>query len=87
MASRKQWHAVDTTRVAFEPIPAASVDALVAEGECFYCAGGLMVEHPLVAPHIASLEGGQDAVMGLSKATVERLLRQAAEESAKAKSQ
>ena len=45
-----------------------------------------MVEHPLVAPHIASLEGGQDAVMGLSKATVERLLRQAAEERAKAKS-
>ena len=37
-----------------------------------------MVEHPLVAPHIKSLEGGQDAVMGLSKATVESLLREAA---------
>ena len=76
--TRQQWHAVDTTKVTFDPIPQASVDALIAEGECFYCAGGLIVEHPLVAPHIKSLEGGQDAVMGLSKATVESLLREAA---------
>ncbi len=37
-----------------------------------------MVEHPLVSPHVTRLEGTQDAVMGLSKELVKRLLLQAA---------
>lgn len=73
----QQWHTVDTATVIFDPIPEATVDALVAEGEIFYCAGGLMVEHALVQPHVTRMEGSIDSVMGLRKASVESLLGQA----------
>lgn len=55
-------------------IPVETVDALIAEGDVFKCAGGLMVEHPLVAPHVARVEGGQDSVMGLGLGVVTRLV-------------
>jgi hypothetical protein len=50
-----------------------------AEGDCMWCAGGLMVEHALVVPHIQRIDGTQDGVMGLAKALVVRLLVEAAE--------
>lgn len=68
---------VDVSVVHFNPIPAHVRDALVEEGTVFHCAGGLMVEHELVTPYIARMEGTQDAVMGLAKATVLRLLLEA----------
>ena len=40
----------------------------------YACAGGLMIEHPLVAPHIARVDGALDSVMGLCKARVRSLL-------------
>jgi septum formation protein len=67
---------VDVATVHFSPIPAATVDELLREGDCMYCAGGLMVEHPLVVPHITRMEGTQDSIMGLSKLLVMRLLLQ-----------
>jgi len=72
-----QWHSVDEASVIFTPIPEATIDALLAEGEVYSCAGGLMVEHPLVQPHISRLEGGMDSIMGLSKASVVSLLERA----------
>jgi hypothetical protein len=36
------------------------------------------VENPLVAPHVARLEGGMDSIMGLGKALTARLLLEAA---------
>jgi septum formation protein len=50
------------------------VDALIAEGEVFWCAGGLMVEHSLVQPHVTRMDGSLDSVMGLDKRLVLRLL-------------
>jgi septum formation protein len=73
----QQWCAIDEATVHFRPFPAETVDALIDEGEVFYCAGGLMVEHTLVAPYIEKMEGSMDTLMGLSKATVERLLGEA----------
>ena len=76
-ASGQQWSAVDEACVYFRPIPPDTVDALVAEGSVFQCAGGLMVEHPLVAPHIERMEGSMDTIMGLSVATLKRLVADA----------
>lgn len=76
-ATRRQWHAVDVATVHFRPIPEATVDKLLAEGEVYHCAGGLMVEHPLVEPHIERMDGEIDSVMGLRKKTVSNLLAQA----------
>lgn len=39
------------------------------------CAGGLMVEHPLVKEHIIKIDGTEDSVMGLSKDLVLSLMR------------
>jgi septum formation protein len=70
---------LDTAAVFFGAIPEATVAALVAGGEVFYCAGGLMVESPLVAPHVERMEGGMDSIMGLGRALTARLLIEAAE--------
>ncbi|GJP51832.1 hypothetical protein CLOM_g10963 [Closterium sp. NIES-68] len=74
--SGRQAEAVDIAEVYFQPIPDDVVDQLVAEGDIFYCAGGLMVEHPLVAPLVEKMVGGIDAVMGLSKETTMSLIEQ-----------
>lgn len=77
-ATGQQWAEVDTACVHFEAIPQSTVDKLITDGELFYCAGGLMVEHPLVAPHVTSMEGSIDSVMGLCKSTLVRMLDVAA---------
>jgi septum formation protein len=78
LATGATFEGVDTAHIHMEPLPARSVDALIAEGEVFWCAGGLMIEHPLVAPHITRIEGTEDSVMGLSARLVAELLVQAA---------
>eukprot|EP00978_Attheya_sp_CCMP212_P026648 scaffold88115_cov40-Attheya_sp.AAC.1 len=51
------------------------IDQLLSDGApVLDCAGGLMVEHPLVQDCVDHLEGTQDSVMGLSKDLVWRLL-------------
>ena len=75
--SGRQWSAVDKACVTFLPIPDAVIDELIDEGEVFFCAGGLMVEHALVQPYIERMDGSIDSVMGLCKATVMRLLQEA----------
>ena len=77
--SGAQWSTVDTAVVHFRPLPPATVDALCAEGEIFHCAGGLMVEHELVQPHVRKIEGTIDSVMGLRKESVLRLLGEASD--------
>lgn len=69
---------VDVSTIHFTPIPEATMEALIAEGDVLYCAGGLMVEHPAVVPHVVRIDGTQDGVMGLAKALVLRLMLEAA---------
>lgn len=70
---------VDRCSVFFNPIPDDVVDALIAEGTCLHCAGGLMVEHPKMISLTKKTEGSTDALMGLSKASVGELLLRALE--------
>jgi septum formation protein len=65
---------VDTATIHFSPIPDSVIDQLLEEGEVMYCAGGLMVEHPLVLPY-RRIEGTEDSVMGLSLDLLQSLLR------------
>jgi len=77
LATRRSACAVDENKVVFDgPFPEALVEALAADRGCMNCAGGLMVEHELVTPYLNRIEGSMDGVMGLSAATVERLLRE-----------
>ena len=67
---------VDTATIHFKPtIDGDLVDKMLAENApILSCAGGLMIEHPLVREHIDRIEGTEDSVMGLSKDLVKRLL-------------
>ncbi len=67
---------VDTATIHFGAIPDDIIDALIEEGEVFYCAGGLMVEHPKVQPYVLSIEGTMDGVMGLPKGLILELMAQ-----------
>jgi septum formation protein len=60
-------------------MPDDVIERLIAEGDVMWCAGGLMVEHPLVLPFISRIEGTQDSVMGLGRDAVMAVLLQAAE--------
>ncbi len=40
------------------------------------CAGGLMIEHPLLQPYIDHIEGTVDSVMGLSIPLLESMFDQ-----------
>ncbi len=70
LCNGKVFSAVDTAKIQFDTIPDNVIEQLIIEGEVFRCAGGLMIEHPLVAPLITSIEGTRDSVMGLSKELV-----------------
>jgi septum formation protein len=69
---------VDRATIHFlNTIPADLIDRLVKDDEpVLSCAGGLMVEHPLVREYIQSIDGTEDSVMGLSKDLVLRLLKE-----------
>ena len=62
--------------VHFKQLPEALVDDLLAKDgpALLRCAGGLMIEHPLVAPYILDVQGGVDSIMGLSTKLVKELL-------------
>lgn len=66
-------------QVHFEKIPEDVIETLIAEGDVMKCAGGLMIEHPLVTPLIAKVIGTEDAIKGLPKQLTLQVLLEAAE--------
>lgn len=77
--SMVQVSGVDTAQINFKQSISESADDLVDrlldnEAPILSCAGGLMVEHPLVKDFIDGIDGTEDSVMGLSKELVLRLL-------------
>lgn len=64
----------DCVRVVMRPLPPSVIDALIKEGRVYESAGGYQIEHPLVSPHVASIEGELESVMGLSPKLTRRLL-------------
>lgn len=74
---------VHEATVSFGAFPETLVDDILASADgpiVLQCAGGLMVEHPLLAPHIKSVEGGVDSIMGLATPVLAVQLQQILEE-------
>ena len=72
-----QVSGVDSAQINFLPTVADGDligKLLEDDAPVLSCAGGLMVEHPLVQAHISGIDGTEDSVMGLSKALVLKLL-------------
>lgn len=78
LGSGARTEAVEVCTIHMSDMSDATIDALIKEGDVMWCAGGLMIEHPLVTPHITQLEGSQDSVMGLGREAVMRVLCDAA---------
>ena len=76
LPSNIQVSGVDTATIHFKPsINGELVDRMLEEdAPILSCAGGLMIEHPLVREHVDRIDGTEDSVMGLSKELVARLL-------------
>lgn len=74
----KQAGSFDIATIHISEIPGTVIEQLVQEGTVFKCAGGLMIEHPLVSPLITKIDGTTDSVMGLSKRLVLECLLSAA---------
>eukprot|EP00899_Mesostigma_viride_P020105 jgi/Mesvir1/28096/Mv04683-RA.1 len=77
LVTGKAYHGVDRAEIYFHDIPAAVIEAVIEEGSVYKCAGGLMVEHPLVSPLVASMVGDIDSVLGLSKRLTTSLIQKA----------
>jgi len=69
---------LDVAEVFFTHIPEEVIDALVRDGSCMHCAGGLQVENPLVSPYVDRFEGPIDSIQGLGVDVLTRLLLQVA---------
>jgi len=83
VATGRRVSGTDTATIQFRSdTPAATlVDRLVERNEpVLSCAGGLMVEHPLVKQYITGIDGTEDSVMGLSKELVLKLLNELADQ-------
>lgn len=78
-----QVSGVDSSTIYFQSTIADKVDGkdlvdrlLETDAPILDCAGGLMIEHPLVQEHLERIDGTEDSVMGLSKNLVNRLLQE-----------
>jgi septum formation protein len=77
--SMTQVAGVDVSHIYFRQSIATCdlIPRLVQDGApVLDCAGGLMIEHPMVREHLDHIEGSEDGVMGLSKTLVLRLLQE-----------
>ena len=62
----KRVSAVDIATIYFRHIDEPTIDKLIASGEIYHCAGGLMIENPLVLPFLERVDGSEESVMGIS---------------------
>uniref|UniRef100_A0A0E0KAV9 Maf-like protein n=1 Tax=Oryza punctata TaxID=4537 RepID=A0A0E0KAV9_ORYPU len=76
-ARKEGW---DKAEVYFHKIPDEVVESLIEEGDVFYVAGGLLIEHPLTSPLVEAIVGTIDSVMGLPKSLTEKLIKESLEE-------
>jgi septum formation protein len=75
-ATGKRVSAVDVATIHFNPIAESVMDQLISEGVVFHCAGGLMIENPLVLPFIERVEGSEESVMGISSVLLDSLFNE-----------
>lgn len=68
--------AIDVATIYFSDISDEVIDQLISEGIVFHCAGGLMIENPLILPYLQRVEGSEESVMGISSTLLDRLFKQ-----------
>ncbi len=75
-AGRREWLAVNTSRVHFATMPPREIARYVASGEPFGKAGAYAIQSAIAA-WIARIDGSYSGIMGLPLFETAQLLRQA----------
>jgi septum formation protein len=75
-AGRREWLAVNVSRVHLAEIPAPEIERYVASGEPFGKAGAYAIQSGIAA-WISRIEGSYSGIMGLPLFETAQLLRQA----------
>ena len=75
-ANGKSSDDVDIARQYFKPIPDEIVDALLRKGDIMHCAGGFMIDDPLLEPYLDRREGDEDSIMGMPMKLLAKLIAQ-----------
>jgi septum formation protein len=75
-SGRREWLAVNVSRVHFAEIPAREIDRYVESGEPFGKAGAYAIQSGIAA-WISRIEGSYSGIMGLPLFETAQLLRQA----------
>ncbi|KAI8922886.1 inosine triphosphate pyrophosphatase-like protein [Entophlyctis helioformis] len=73
----KRVQGVDVARQYMTEIPDDVVDAVLAKGDIMWCAGGVMVDEPLLFPYLGERQGDLDSIIGMPLRLLDRLLREA----------
>ena len=72
----KRVSAIDVATIYFSEIADDVIDQLISEGVVFNCAGGLMIENPLILPFLQRVEGSEESVMGISSTLLDSLFQE-----------
>ncbi|KNC81500.1 maf-like protein [Sphaeroforma arctica JP610] len=70
----KRASAVDESLQYFDEIPDEVAHQIIEVGEIMFCAGGFVLEEPLIYPYIGKREGEEEAVRGMPIAATKKLI-------------
>ncbi|KAI9104760.1 inosine triphosphate pyrophosphatase-like protein [Phlyctochytrium arcticum] len=73
----KQVSGVDVARQYFQSIPEHIMTELIGKGDVMYCAGGFMIDDPLLEPYLDRREGDEDSIIGMPMKLLHRLMNEA----------
>lgn len=76
----KQVSTVDIATVYFHPFSKNEVDDLIEEGRVYALAGALAIDGEKFESHVKKIIGTRDSVIGLSKDSTARLIKEVSEQ-------
>lgn len=65
---------LDVAKLSLQQLPPSLIEALILEGRVLHAAGGIIVEHPLMAPYVQIIQGSLDSITGLPLTLTEKLI-------------
>ncbi|KAL7753397.1 hypothetical protein RI367_001172 [Sorochytrium milnesiophthora] len=70
----KQAAGVDRAKQHFHRIPEDIVQQVLDKGETMHCAGGFMIDEPMLYPYLGQREGDEDSIIGMPMKLTQQLI-------------
>lgn len=71
--SGKQVKGVDVAKQYFKSLSEEVINALIAKGDVYHCAGGFLIDDPIMFPYLGRREGEESSIIGLPRTLLIRL--------------